>query len=326
MRAHDPIPPSRDPLAEALHSLRMSGLFYCRCELSEPWGLSVPAMPGSLWFHIVTSGHASLEVDDAGTQAVRPGDLALVPHGRGHALRSEPDAAASSVVDLPHDFVSDRYAILRHGGGGDTASLICGAVRFEHPAAHDLISQLPDLIHLEQTSPVHTDWMRSTLSLIAAETAAVRPGGETVTTRLADIIVIHAIRSWIEDGAQPGWLGAVRDPCIGPAITLIQRDPARQWTVAALAREVAMSRSAFSARFSRLVAEPPMAYVSRWRMYTAISQLRNEERTVSQLAAQLGYHSDAAFSRAFKRVIGIPPSEVKRGDAYISPALAGPIG
>ena len=155
--------------------------------------------------------------------------------------------------------------------------------------------------------------MPAILGLMAAEARALRPGGEAVITRLADILVIQAIRSWLETdpAARTGWLGALQDRQIGPAIALIHRDPARAWTVASLADELAMSRSAFAARFTELVGEPAMPYVTRWRMHVAVGALRDEGATVAELADRLGYRSEAAFSRAFKRVVGVPPGALR---------------
>jgi len=317
MTVTEPIPPSTDPLGEALHSLRMTGTFYCRSELTAPWGVTLPPMPDCVWFHIVTLGHCLLEVGEGGDaehHLLRPGELALVPHGRGCRARSEADVPVPSVVDLPHEYLTDRYAILRHGGGGAPSTVICGAVRFDHPAARDLMKLLPALIHVGASDSAQSDWMHATLRLIAAEATALRPGGETVTTRLSDILVIQAIRSWIDSdpAARGGWLGALKDPQIGRAISLIHRQPARPWTLAALAGEVAMSRSAFAARFTELVGQPAMSYLTRWRMYLASDRLRQNDTTVGIVAADLGYHSEAAFSRAFKRINGIPPATAQK--------------
>jgi AraC-like DNA-binding protein len=144
----------------------------------------------------------------------------------------------------------------------------------------------------------------------------MRPGGEAVITRLADVLIIQAIRWWMESdpSAQSGWLGALRDDQIGRALSLIHGDPSRDWTVAALADELAMSRSAFAARFTELVGEPVMRYVTRWRMRVAVNALRDEGATVAELAERLGYRSEAAFARAFKRVTGVAPGAVKRED------------
>jgi AraC-like DNA-binding protein len=313
MATLDPWAPS-DPLGEALHFLRMNGAFYCRSELSAPWGLTMMPMPGYIWFHVVTAGEVRLEAGDAEPTLIRPGDLGLVPHGEGHVLRSAPGVEAPGVLELDREEISDRYELLRHGGGGAPTTLICGAVRFDHPAARNLIEILPEILHIEASNPTQTEWMQSTLRLMAAEARELRPGGEAVITRLGDILVIQAIRSWIETdpAARTGWLGALQDPQIGRAISLIHRDPARDWTVAALADELAMSRSAFAARFTELVGEPAMQYVTRWRMQVAVTSLREEGATVAQLANRLGYRSEAAFARAFKRVIGLPPGAMRR--------------
>ncbi|SDM46101.1 AraC family transcriptional regulator [Allokutzneria albata] len=303
-----------DPLAEALHFLRMTGTFYCRSELTAPWGMTLPAMADCLWFHIVTAGRCVLEVDGAEPRTLLPGDLALVPHGEGHRLRDVPDAPAPAIEGLPHDYVSDRYAVLRHGGGGAETTLVCGAVRFDHPTARSLVDVLPKIIHVEPAGSPQAEWTQSTLRLIAAEAGALRPGGEAVITRLSDILVVQGIRSWLEHdpSARTGWLGALRDKQIGRALTLVHRHPERGWTVASLAAELAMSRSAFAARFTELVGEPAMQYVTRWRMLVALDVLRHEGASVAELAGRLGYQSEAAFSRAFKRVVGVSPGAVKR--------------
>jgi AraC-like DNA-binding protein len=284
----------------------MNGAFYCRSELTAPWGLTMPDMPGYLWFHVVTWGGCTVE-----GRRLQPGELALVTTGEGHVLRSEPDAPVPNVLDLERDLISDRYEILRHGGGGDPTLLICGAVRFDHPAARNLVDILPPTIHVEAAAA--SEWLQSTLRLIAVEARELRPGGEAVITRLGDILVIQAIRTWIESDpeARSGWLGALRDPQIGHAISLIHRDPARDWTVASLADELAMSRSAFAARFTALVGEPAMQYVTRWRMHVGLDALQ-EGATVGELAHRLGYRSEAAFARAFKRVTGVPPGSIRR--------------
>jgi AraC-like DNA-binding protein len=318
MDAIDPWPPA-DPLGEALHFLRMNGAFYCRSELSAPWGLTLPPMPAYLWFHVVTAGRVWVETDEADARLLQPGDFALVPHGEGHRLRSEPGAPVPGILELERESVSDRYEILRHGQGGTPTTLICGAVRFDHPSARNLLEIMPGTIHIEASSSPQMDWMQSTLRLMAAEAKELRPGGEAVITRLGDILVIQAIRSWIETdpAAQTGWLGALQDRQIGRAISLIHRDPARAWTVASLARELAMSRSAFAARFTELVDEPVMQYVTRWRMQVAVNSLKEEGATVAELAHRLGYRSEAAFARAFKRVIGVPPGAIKRTEVPV---------
>jgi AraC-like DNA-binding protein len=310
----EPWKPSTDPLGEALHFLRMSGSFYCLSEFTAPWGLDLPPMQDCVMFHVVTAGECRLEVAGAETCVLRPGALALVPHGRGHILNSAPDVKAGKLFDLPREQVSDRYEHLRHGGGGSPTTMLCAAVRFEDPSAHHLLRLLPRLIAVDAWNSPELEWLQSTLRFLTAEARELRAGGETVITRLADILVIQAIRSWIatDPQARTGWLHALRDKQIGRAIALIHRDPARDWTVASLASAVGMSRSAFAARFTDLVGEPAMQYVLRWKMHAALKWLKESDATISQLATKLGYESEAAFSRAFKRLMGISPGAARK--------------
>lgn len=315
-RAEQPTPlwPPVDPLGEALHFLRMSGAFYTRCELTAPWGLALPALPGCLMFHVVTSGRCWLDADGIDPRLLDRGDFALVPHGEGHGLSSETGAPMAKLFDLPREQVSERYEILRHGRGGAPTTLVCGAVRFDHPAAQRLVALLPRLLTMPTSGSPRTEWIQSTLRLMGDEAAELQPGGEAIITRLADVLVIQAIRSWIatDPEAQTGWIGALRDPRIGRAILCIHRDPARAWTVASLATEVAMSRSAFAARFRDRVGESPMQYLTRWRMHLAATWLEDETLTLSAIASRLGYESEAAFGHAFKRHVGVAPGSVRR--------------
>jgi len=302
-----------EPLGEALHFLRMNGAFYCRSELSAPWGLTLPPMAECLSFHVVMSGRCLLNVEGLAAVVLMPGDLALVPHAQGHQLLSEQGAPAPRIDELPYEVQSERYAILHHGGGGAPTSLVCGDVRFDHPSAQHLVKMLPRVIHIQANGSAQMEWIQSTIRFMAAEAKELRPGGETVVTRLADILVIQAIRTWLQSdsAAQMGWLGALQDKQIGRAIMLIHRELAREWSLEALAREVAMSRSAFAARFTQLVGEPAMQYVARHRMTVATAWLREERTTISDLAERLGYRSEAAFSRAYKRVMGRSPGRAR---------------
>ena len=308
-----------DAISEALRYVQMSGVFYCSSELSEPWGLELPPMENCVWFHVVTAGTANSDVN-GDIRTARAGDLILIPHGNGHRAWGSQPAPTPDVFTLPHDYYSDQYAVLTHGGGGDRTHIVCGGIRFDHPAARHLVESLPAVIHIEASHSTRADWMQATLELMAEETRHVRPGSEAVISRLCDIVVMQAIRTWIErdPAAQTGWLGALRDEQIGAALARIHTDPARDWSVAALADEAAMSRSAFAARFSELVGEPAMRYVTRWRMNVAFDLLRGSESTVADVAARVGYDSEASFSRAFKRVTGTTPRAAHRAEPVLA--------
>jgi AraC-like DNA-binding protein len=305
---------SGDPLGETLHSFRLEGVIYARSRLTAPWGVEMPPVPRCLMFHIVTAGECRLEFEDADPAVLRPGEFALMPRGEGHVIKHEEGARTENYFDLPIERVSERYEVIDYGGGGDETTLICGAVRLEHPAARDLVELLPSLIHIKTWNTPHAEWMHSTLRLMAAEASSRQPGGETIVTRLADILVIQAIRAWLVEHPESrrGWLGALNDERIGPALLLIHREPTKEWTVQSLASAVSMSRSAFSARFTEMVGESAVQYLTRWRMHLAGSWLRASDITAAECGNRLGYSSEAAFSRAFKRVMGVPPGEWQR--------------
>jgi len=292
----------------------MDGAFYCASHLSAPWGMSLPAMAGYVWFHAAIAGTFTLHPEDGAPVLVSAGELALVPHGNGHRLYSAPGIPTPDILSIDREIVSERYETLRYGGGGAQAYAICGAVRLEHPAAHHLVRSLPATIVVGGQGD-DTEWLHSTLRLLGSEARQAQPGSEAVVTRLADIIVIQAIRAWLDSdpAARTGWLGALRDPYIGQAIALVHANPGHPWTIASLASQLSMSRSAFAARFTELVGEPAMAYVTGWRMHVAFASLQGGSKTVGQLSDELGYRSEAAFARAFKRVIGVPPGAVRRG-------------
>ena len=303
-----------DPLSESLQLLRMSSTLYSRCYFTSPWGLELPALPGMLMFHVVTVGHCWLDVDGAVLRLLQRGDFVLVPRGTGHSLLSHPGATTVPLFDMPREYLSERYEIIRHAGGGAPTEIVCGTMQVDNPGAVQLLTLLPPVIGSAVMSPVHKEWLLSTLQLMAEEAVDSKGGRETLLARLADVVVMHAIRSWIDNdpAASTGWLQALRDRQIGRAIALIHDDPSRPWTVASLAEEVAMSRSAFATRFAELVGMTVMQYVTQWRMQVAMSLLKSDGVRVSDLALRLGYQSEAAFSRAFKRFMGFSPSSVKR--------------
>lgn len=327
MSATPPWAPS-DPLAEALHPLRMRGTFYCRSELTEPWTLEIPAFPDTVSFHVVADGSCELHVAGEPTTELQRGDVAMVPHGIGHLLSAGQGGPSGRVDRLPQHYLSERYSVLTHGGGGRPARVLCGVVAFDEPGARELVRRLPPVLHIAATASPTTVSVHDTIRLMAAELADLRPGGEAVTTRLADVVVVQAIRHWLanDPAARGGWLGALQDEHLGRALAAMHRDPGHPWTLEALASEALMSRSTFAARFAEQVGESPMAYLTRWRMTIAHTRLREGRAGVSQLAAELGYGSDAAFSRAFTRVVGRTPGAVRRDRvALASRATAGEV-
>lgn len=318
------VPVNSDPLNETLQMLQLTGMLYCRAELTAPWGIDLPPFESHMMFHVVTAGECTLQVGDDEPVPLRQGSLALIPHGAGHVVRSGPSAKATPLFDLPVEQVSSRYEIMRHGGGGEFCHITCGVVRFDHVAAQHLVAQLPKVVHIDGADQDEGSWLQSTLRFMSREAKQMRPGSETMITRLADILVIQAIRSWIESTPQTdhGWLAALQDDRIGQALAAIHREPHRPWTVACLASEVGMSRSGFSARFSEMVGQPAMRYLAHWRMASARNILQFSNDSIGSIAHGLGYQSEASFCRAFKREFGVAPGRMRQMTSSLATAAS----
>lgn len=297
-------------VADALRHIAITGVFYCPSYLREPWGGAVPSMPGCVWFHVVTSGHADLIVDGDRVE-LQAGDLALVPHGAGHRIEAGGPSEHPSIPDLPHEEQSDNFAVLRYGKDGPLTELICGGLRLEHPSARRLLDGLPPVVHVRT---VRRTVIGATLDLLAEEVQRREVGSEAVISRLCDIVVIQAIRHWLtSDGVTSSpWLRAISDPQLGPALAAFHASPSAPWTVSSLASRAAMSRSAFAARFRDVLGQPVMGYLTEQRLQLAVDLLHRGERTVAEIATEVGYESEASFSRVFRRHLGTSPRQARR--------------
>lgn len=308
------IPPPSDSLGASLHLLRMEGTLYCLADLTAPWAINIPAMDQTMSFQIITAGQCWLMVEGEEPRLLTKGTLSLIPHGIAHRFGNTPRTPARDLFDLPVNKISERYEHMHFGGGGELTQGLQGIVRFDHVAAHRLIELLPRVIVVNDWEDSDSEWLQSTLRFITREARSLQPGGETVITRLADVLVIQAIRVWLNSAqeAQKGWLGALRDPKIGVALTLIHQQPEKAWSVATLAQRVGMSRSAFALRFSQQVGESVIQYLTTWRLQLAYGYLREGAPSLSETVARVGYQSEASFCRAFKRRFGESPGSLRK--------------
>lgn len=313
-RPRMPSDTAHDPLGEALHQLRLAGVLYCQAELTAPWGIAIPDLDGCLGFLVVTQGRCLLEVDGLTPRWIERGGVGLVPGGRPHRVRSRPRARTVALEDLPVEQLSSCYERVRFGGGGDITRITYGVLRFDRPAARQLLEVLPPLLHIDSFGEdIENSWLREAVRLINHEAAALRVGGEAMVTRLADMLVIQVLRNWLDSApeAQHGWIAAVRDPQLGRALAAMHRNPATPWTLQSLSKKASMSRSAFSARFTKLVGEPAMQYLTRWRLQLARTDLQQTRDPLAQIAHRIGYATEAAFCKAFKREFGETPSSIR---------------
>jgi AraC-like DNA-binding protein len=299
-----------DALTDVLNTLELKGWLSSRRELVPPWRYDFAASQDSV-FHVLSYGGAYLQVEgEAEPIRVADGDVLLFPTGQPHSLYDDPASPLTRLVQL--DYNPERgIQIVNRADGDPKLLMLCGAFHFEYPHDFPLIQRLPTLIHIPgeqgRMAPDFVDIMR----LIARESASQQPGAAVMQRRLTELLFIQVIRLWIGQQASAGWAGALGDQPISAALDLIHQSPAHKWTVNELAEAVTLSRSAFSARFTELVGEPPLSYLTRWRMIKAARLLKHEVG-MATIAEQLGYASEVAFRKAFKRGIGIPPAQYRR--------------
>jgi AraC-like DNA-binding protein len=306
-------PENADVLTDVLKNLKLRGRVFCCSELSAPWAMSLPTSDYA-HFHVIERGGAWLRMaNEKHAHPLASGDLVIIPHGRGHVLSDQPDTKPVPLRQLIKGR-TDSCNLMQHGGGGAQTLMTCGSFQFESAGPNPLLAVLPPLIHLHGNGGRSVEWLEATLRMLADEARQPRAGAETLIARLLDIIFVQALRVWVESQplTQGGWLGALRDQQIGTALSLIHREPHRSWSVQALASEVAMSRSPFAARFTEMVGEPPLTYLTSWRMHLAETMLIREGLNVGEVARKIGYESEAAFSKAFKRYFGQSPLTHRR--------------
>lgn len=278
-----------DSLGETLHYLKLSGVFYCKSELRGTWGVSLPSMPNTSMFHILTAGSCLVEYDDQKIE-MKAGDFVFIPKGHGHIFRSDSDATVKDLFSIPRNQVSQNYETMNIGNEenkkeSEKTMMLCGVVQLQHPSADLIINAMPDMIYLESAKSSLTSWINNTVRLISAEAEQTQIGGETILTRLADVLVIQALRQWItnDTDTKHGWLLALKDKRIGKSLSLIHTHPEQQWTLESLGREIGMSRTAFASRFSNLVGEPMLQYLTKWRMNLAVMRLNEGKKYLQNL-------------------------------------------
>ncbi len=303
---------SVDVLTDVLNALDLKGWLTSRTEIVPPWRFDFAASRDST-FHILNFGGGYVCVDgEPAPRRVEDGDVIVFPYGHAHTICDELASPLTKAAPLDYD-AHRAYDVFPFEGEGIKTVLLCGAFHFEQPSENPLLHCLPKVIHIPGEQGRMAPGFADIVRLIARESASPQSGTEVMLRRLTEMLFIQVVRVWIDQHAETsgGWLGALRDQPIGAALGLIHQFPERGWKVEELADAVALSRSAFSARFTRLVGEPPMTYLTRWRMRRATQLLKNDV-TMDRIARQLGYESDVAFRKAFKREVGMPPARYRK--------------
>ena len=314
-----------DALSEALASVRMTGAIFYHAECTAPWGFRVPHLhdvahvlaPGTerlVSYHLVIDGKAVVCFPGEEDIPITAGDILIIPHGDAHTVSNgSPSTFLDSGASLGRYLAGD-LTTMRLGGGGEMTKFVCGYFGCERHAERLFLAGLPLMIKINLRGDPAGEWLENSVRHLVSQAGSSRPGQSILLSKMAEALFIETIRRYMEalPAEQTGWLAGARDPVVGGALALLHRKPCHRWTVEELAAETGVSRSVLAERFSRFLGEPPLTYLARWRLQLAARMLQTTRESVIQVASEVGYDSEAAFNRAFKREFDVPPGQFRR--------------
>lgn len=302
-----------DVLDDIVTGLELRSSLYFRAELSAPFGVLVPEERCRIRFHVAGPGRSWVGLPSGDATFFEEGDLVLVPHGATHVVASAPGEPATPLETVLREHPL-RDGVLRAGGGGARASLVCGHFAFDEAVQHPLVASLPPLLHLDARAHAGFAWMPGLLEAAEREARSDGPAARAVARRLSEILFLQVLRAALAvEGPAVGFLGLVHDPEFGHVLRSVHADPGADWSLDALASLAGASRSAFACRFRARTGMTPMRYLAGWRMQKARRLLADSSLSVSEVGRRVGYASEAAFNRAFRDVVGAPPGRYRRG-------------
>lgn len=311
-----------DVLSDVLSVLRAGRPRSALVSWQAPWAQQFPPVPGAVGFRVVVQGNCVLIPAGAAPVRLGAGDVVLLPHGRGHVLADSPTTPPTTQMCDPAaaDFPAS-HPVVTADTAGTSAVTLCGAYELAPAGHHPLLQELPEVIHLTAHADRPAE-LRAVVDLLGVEVSRPRLGTGAAVPGLLDMLLLYALRAWFdttraEHGA--GWAAALRDPAVAAALHAIHQDPAHPWTVASLATHAGLSRAPFARRFTELAGQPPVRYLTWWRMTTAARLLRESEAPLNAIADAVGYHSEFAFGVAFKRQYDTSPGRYRRSTTAILP-------
>jgi AraC-like DNA-binding protein len=316
-----------DALSDVLRAVRLTGAVFFTVDVSPPWSTPVPPartlapiiMPSAqhlISYHLVTSG-SWWAIPDGGTPLrLETGDVIVFPGGAAHVMCSDPKVPPGAGFDVRQIPPPQQwpYRIVGDTQGAEKLGIVCGFLGCDVRPFNPLLAALPPTMVVSDRNGANDGWLGQFVRLAIAEVGDKRAGGDSVLGRLSELMFVEAVRRHIDSlpAEQTGWLAGLRDRSVGRALTLLHGKPAHAWTLEELARDVGVSRSSLADRFLHFVGQPPMQYLAQWRMQVAAGLLATGGASLAEVAADVGYASEAAFSRAFKKVVGEPPAAWRR--------------
>jgi AraC-like DNA-binding protein len=325
-----------DVLSEVLKVVKLEGALFHNGEFSAPW--SVRAAPSCVLarcfqrraehlivYHLLTEGRAFLRLENGERIALTAGDLVMIPHGDPHVLENGTPTLTMDDPPQLEQVLKHGLKVLRYGGGGEVTKFVCGYMACDPQVSKVFLAGLPTAFKVSIRNDPSGPWLENSIRFSVDHAGDERAGGEAVLAKLSEVLFVETLRAYITNlpPEQRGWLAGARDAEVGKTLALMHRDPAHPWTIASLAKEAGVSRSVLAERFRHYLNEPPMAYLTRWRLQIGAQSLSTTNHSVAQIAAEVGYESEAAFNRAFKREFDVPPAryraKVRAKQAKLSP-------
>jgi AraC-like DNA-binding protein len=313
-----------DVLSEVLKVVKLQGALFYNGEFSSPWSFYSPpsrtvaayVAPDArhvIVYHLLTEGRASARLADGERIMLEAGDIVIFPHGDAHFLENGPPAKSVDMGKELARILSQGLKRSTLGGGGETTKFVCGFMACEPRLSQVFLSGLPPVFKVSIRNDASGRWLENSIRFSVNEADTSRAGGEAVLAKLSEVLFVETLRTYIAHlpAEQTGWLAGARDSEVGKTLALMHRNPAHPWTIASLAREAGVSRSVLAERFRHYLSEPPMAYLTRWRLQLGAQMLASTSYSVAQIASEVGYESEAAFNRAFKREFETPPARFR---------------
>ena len=313
-----------DVLSEVLKVVKLQGAMFYNGEFSSPWSLCSPASSSVapylapdaghvIIYHLLTEGHASARLLDGERITLNAGDLVIFPHGDPHIIENGPPTKTVDMAKELARVVAQGLKLSRLGGGGEVTRFICGFMACDPQLSQVFLSGLPPVFKVSIRNDASGRWLENSIRFSVNEADASRAGGEAVLAKLSEVLFVETLRAFIAQlpPDQKGWLAGARDVEVGKTLALMHRNPAHPWSIASLAKEAGVSRSVLAERFRHYLNQSPMAYLTRWRLQIGAQLLASTSHSVAQIAPEVGYESEAAFNRAFKREFTVPPARFR---------------
>jgi len=312
-----------EALSEVLRDVKLTGAVFLDAEFSEPWCIAargrfarvlMPEAEHFIHYHLMVDGRCRVRAGEGPEIALEVGDVLVVPHGDEHVMGSNLALAARPLSEVLRPPGRGEIALARYGGDGARTRFVCGFLGCDPQLCRPILAALPSLFRVSIGRSPAGEWIRSSIRHLVSEGTSPRAGADVILARLSEALFVEVLRAYVEalPPGQTGWLAGLRDPHVGRGLKLLHQRFRHPWTVDELAREVGCSRTVLAERFTHYLGQPPIQYLTRWRLARAASRLREGGARLARVAEEVGYESETAFNRAFKREFGVPPASWRR--------------